>query len=555
MHAGHCCLQSLTDLSDYFSFLQWLYFLYDYEMCTGWKLVRMSTRQTCTFLSVFLQFGVLCCLICTTYTMEARHSLSRDDILAYRQQSSCTLDRNVRHLVSQLRLRRRGCRAGASYRRRLRCSAGDSNAAGWGIPVVTGTCRQNRNANNREARISILQPVCSSPWITESNQSCAPTTIQQELLSSPSAPSSPPPSPYCLFNGDRSAHDDNPSSSSPSLSATSCDSASLSPVSMLSVKSQPSSCNTSLSLYRLDSADPVLTADCDNARPIYCSNFKPTRRKSFYFPICLLSNIRGGFATKLDELQQLLDYNDIDIAVIVETWLHENIDSSLLQISGYTLFRLDRRDGRQGGGVAVYVKHGCHCTLLSHLAHAQLEVLWLQYRPYSMPREVTHITVGAIYHPPKANNAEMLDYLVSTMDEVTRTHPHCGILLLGDVNQLPDSQLKSFPLQQMVVSATRGDAILDKIYTNISSWYETPTPLPPVSRSDHNTVILRPAVDPPRPSRSVKVIYRRLVSSNRKSLLYNQLSHLNWSPLFRLSSCHAITSIKLSSVQFSSTLD
>ena len=64
-----------------------------------------------------------------------------------------------------------------------------------GIPVVTGTCRQNRNANNREARISILQPVCSSPWITESNQSCAPTTIQQELLSSPSAPSSPPPSP------------------------------------------------------------------------------------------------------------------------------------------------------------------------------------------------------------------------------------------------------------------------------------------------------------------------------------------------------------------------
>ena len=53
------------------------------------------------------------------------------------------------------------------------------------------------------------------------------------------------------------------------------------------------------------------------------------------------------------------------------------------------------------------------------------------------------------------------------MDEVTRTHPHCGMMLLGDFNQLPDLQLKSYPLQQMVKSATRGEAILDKIYTNI----------------------------------------------------------------------------------------
>ena len=106
---------------------------------------------------------------------------------------------------------------------------------------------------------------------------------------------------------------------------------------------------------------------------------------------------------------------------------------------------------------------------MRHLTHTNLEVLWLLYRPHSMPREVTHITIGAIYHPPKANNAEMLDYLVSTMDEVTRTHPQTGIMLLGDLNQLPDSQLKSYPLQQLVNSATHGNAILDKIYTNIPS--------------------------------------------------------------------------------------
>lgn len=45
------------------------------------------------------------------YTMVPSHVLSRDDILAYRQQRTCTLDPDVRELISQLHLRRRGCRA------------------------------------------------------------------------------------------------------------------------------------------------------------------------------------------------------------------------------------------------------------------------------------------------------------------------------------------------------------------------------------------------------------------------------------------------------------
>jgi len=203
---------------------------------------------------------------------------------------------------------------------------------------------------------------------------------------------------------------------------------------MLSVKTQPQLSDTSLSLYSSISTHSLSTADYVTPTPIHWSHFKPICRKSFHFPVFLLSNIRGGFAAKLDELQDLLDSNDVTIAVIVETWLHDDIDSKILELSGYTLFRLDRRDGRQGGGVAVYVKHGCYCTPLSHLTHTNLEVLWLLYRPHSMPREVTHITIGAIYHPPKANNAEMLDYLVSTMDEVTCTHPQTGIMLLGDLN-------------------------------------------------------------------------------------------------------------------------
>ena len=103
------------------------------------------------------------------------------------------------------------------------------------------------------------------------------------------------------------------------------------------------------------------------------------------------------------------------------------------------------------------------------------------------------------------NNFQMLDYLVTSMDEFTRAHPYTGILLLGNFNQLPDSQLKSFPLQQIVTCPTRGNCILDKIYTNVTDWYQTPIILPGVSRSDHEAIHLKPAADPPRPSRSIRV--------------------------------------------------
>jgi hypothetical protein len=154
-----------------------------------------------------------------------------------------------------------------------------------------------------------------------------------------------------------------------------------------------------------------------------------------------------------------------------------------------------------------------------------------------MPREITHLLIGALYHPPKANNSHMIDYLVDSMDEMTRKHPNSGIVLLGDFNQLSDAPLKSFPLHQIVTNPTRGKSILDKVYTNVADWFQTPLILPAVSRSDHETILVQPTADPPRPAKSVKVFYRRLVSSNRKAFLCDQLQRVNWTILYRMNSC------------------
>ena len=84
-----------------------------------------------------------------------------------------------------------------------------------------------------------------------------------------------------------------------------------------------------------------------------------------------------------------------------------------------------------------------------------------------MPTEVSHLLIGVVYHPPKANNAEMNAYLLSILDSVSKDHPSSWILLLGDFNQLPEAQLRSYPLVQLVTSPIRGSNILDKIFTNV----------------------------------------------------------------------------------------
>jgi len=49
-------------------------------------------------------------------------ALSRDDIVALREQRLCTLDEKVCYTISVLGLRRRGCRAGARRRQRLQAT-------------------------------------------------------------------------------------------------------------------------------------------------------------------------------------------------------------------------------------------------------------------------------------------------------------------------------------------------------------------------------------------------------------------------------------------------
>ena len=174
-----------------------------------------------------------------------------------------------------------------------------------------------------------------------------------------------------------------------------------------------------------------------------------------FVPTFFTANIRGGFMRKVDELQTVLEQNSIDIGCITETWLHTDVPSEVVDVRGYVLHHTDRSDGRRGGGVAVLVRQELPCQRLTPLETTNMEVVWLLYRRTRMPRQLSHVAVGAIYHPPNADDRTMVDYLVRCLHTITCDHPNAGIVLLGDFNRMRDISLLSYPLKQPSIKSTQ----------------------------------------------------------------------------------------------------
>ena len=322
------------------------------------------------------------------------------------------------------------------------------------------------------------------------------------------------------------------------------DNSTLSPISPVSISSLPS---VPSSLATSGDALSFLNNSYDsNINSISCSRnnyawIHPTPHVlRFRFPTLFMANLRGGLCTKLDELSVLLCNNCVDIAILTETWLNDGITDDLVHITGYYLYRRDRQDGRIGGGVAVYVKYGTPCVFQSYHNQPSLEVMWFLFRQNLMPREVPYLLIGAVYHPPKANNVEMTNYLLKVLDAVSQDHPNLGILLLGDFNQLPEYQLKSYPLNQLVTNPTRGTATLDKIFANVKLWYQSPTILPAVGSSDHYAVLLQHTSTPNRPQRCKRTTCTRSSDPNGKAMLCYHLTHFNWLPLYSMDNCQTM---------------
>ena len=212
--------------------------------------------------------------------------------------------------------------------------------------------------------------------------------------------------------------------------------------------------------------------------------------------VFLTTNTNGMCTnTKIDELQATLYAHKVDIAVISETHLTPAVDSKRISLPGYQVFRKDRNllavGKSKGGGVAIYINEEIPYVLPRTDVPNELEVLWCILRPSSPDSTI----VAGVYLPPDAPASTrrlFVEHLVETVDHFRSSRPRSKTVLLGDFNAALNTEVleRMLGVVNVVAEPTRGSAVLDKILTDVSSYY-APTIISALGTSDHRTVIWR----------------------------------------------------------------
>lgn len=75
----------------------------------------------------------------------------------------------------------------------------------------------------------------------------------------------------------------------------------------------------------------------------------------------------GTFKKHKTEVERLLHGTNLDVLAVSETWFSNAINSNLVKINGFTLFRHDRkrRDVSNGGGVALFIKSSLNVKVIA----------------------------------------------------------------------------------------------------------------------------------------------------------------------------------------------
>ena len=180
----------------------------------------------------------------------------------------------------------------------------------------------------------------------------------------------------------------------------------------------------------------------------------------------------------------LLQDNDIDILVILESWLRADIDDKFIKVNNYSLCRQDRATltrynvPKRGGGICIYIKNTIPYTEVVDQFHKinnndiELITIRLSFKT------LRPIYICALYRPPSGNIKMFNNHLVNLFDNLT-TAQKFDVFLSGDFNidyakaspnrkYLKDLEMR-FSLSQLIYDKTRplySDSIVDLIFTN-----------------------------------------------------------------------------------------
>ena len=170
-------------------------------------------------------------------------------------------------------------------------------------------------------------------------------------------------------------------------------------------------------------------------------------------------------------------------------------DKNLISLVGYNSFQKDRT-GRRGGGVLTYVK-SCYSVIQDNVIcnGKEIEALCLELNS----KKRSNIKLGLVYRPP--NHPRGLDNELNNFIKEVAAHQDC--VILGDFNY-PDinwetsigheenteflETIADSYLTQLVEDPTRGDNILDLVFTSDDNLVENLAVGEHFGDSDHNII-------------------------------------------------------------------
>ncbi|GAB0208330.1 mitochondrial enolase superfamily member 1 [Grus japonensis] len=141
---------------------------------------------------------------------------------------------------------------------------------------------------------------------------------------------------------------------------------------------------------------------------------------------CVYTNAHS-LGNKQEELEAIVRQGSYGLVAITETWWDDSHDWSAA-MDAYTLFRTERQ-GRRGGGVALYVRDCFDCIELDD-CDDKVECLWVRMRGKANKAD---ILLGVCYRPPNQDE-EADEAFYKRLAEVSQL---LALVLMGDFN-LPD---------------------------------------------------------------------------------------------------------------------
>ncbi len=272
------------------------------------------------------------------------------------------------------------------------------------------------------------------------------------------------------------------------------------------------------------------------------------RRRAFRppLPTILLANVQS-LDNKLCELRARISYQretrDFSVICLTETWMSAMVPDSAIELTGYSVNRLDRTEeltGKSRGGVFVSISttrgvmKGTYT--IKSFCSPDLEFHTLLCRPFWLPREFTAIIITAVYIPPQANTDQALKELYGNISEQETTHPDAAFVVTEDFNKANFRTIAPKYFQHITIN-TRGDRILDHCYSLfvLHCYAYKSLPRPPFGKSDHSSILLLPAYRQKLKREAPALSTIQCWSDQSDAILQDCFDHVDWD-MFRAAS-------------------